>query len=149
MTRDVLPVLGRLAVDVARQIEVELVLLDLREGHHACIFRDIEPLVENIHDLVDVHAAQAVFGAVLHEATTGVDHEDALARLGILLVDDHDASGNTGAVEEVGGQADDALDVALAHKITANIRLGVAPEQHAVRQDAGAFAGAPEGSDDM
>ena len=113
------------------------------------IFRDVEPFVEDVHDLVDVHAAQPVLGAVLHEATTGVDHEDALARLGILLVDNHDASGDTRAVKEVGGQADDAPDVALADKTAANIRLGVAPEQHAVRQDAGAFAGALEGPDDM
>ena len=128
MARDVLSVLGCLTVDVAWQVEVELVLLDLREGHHACIFRDIEPFVEDVHDLVDVHTAQPVLGAVLHEATTGVDHEDALARLGILLVDNHDASGDTRAVKEVGGQADDAPDVALAHKTTAYIRLGVAPE---------------------
>ena len=34
---DVLQVLGRLAVDVARQVEVELVLLDLLEADHARI----------------------------------------------------------------------------------------------------------------
>ena len=84
MARDVLPVLARLTVDVARQVKVELVLLNLRDGDHACIFWDIGPLVEDIHDLVDVHAAQPVLGAVLHEAAAGVDHEDALARLGIL-----------------------------------------------------------------
>ena len=101
VARDVLQVLGRLAVDVARQVEVELVLLDLLEADHARVFRDFEPLVEDVHDLVDVLGAQAVLGAVLHEAAAGVDHEDALAGLGVLLVDDDDAGGDAGAVEEV------------------------------------------------
>jgi hypothetical protein len=38
-----------------------------------------------------------------------------------------------GAVEQVGGHADDALDVAAAQKIAADLRLGVAAGQHAVR----------------
>ena len=119
------------------------------EGDHARVFRDVEPLVEDVHDLVDVLGAQAVLGAVLHEAAAGVDHEDALAGVGVLLVDDDDAGGDAGAVEEVGGQADDALDVALADEVAADVGLGVAAEQHAVRQDARAFAGALERADDV
>ncbi len=69
--------------------------------------------------------------------------------MGVLLVDDDDAGGDAGAVEEVGGQADDALDVALAHQGAADVGLGVAAEQHAVRQDAGALAGALERADDV
>ena len=99
--------------------------------------------------LWDIHIAQPVLGAVLHEAAAGVDHENALTRLGILLIDNHDASGDTSAVEEVGGQADYALDVALTHQVAANVRLGVAPEQHAVWQDAGTFTRALERPDDM
>ena len=93
--------------------------------------------------------AQAVLRAVLHEAAAGVDHEDALAGLGVRLVDHHDAGGDAGAVEEVRGQADDALDVALAHERAADVGLGVAAEQHAVRQNARAFAGALERADDV
>ena len=146
---DVLHVLGLLAVDVARQIEVELVLLDLLDADHAGVFGDFEPPVEDIDDPVDVLGAEAVLGAVLHEARAGVDHEDALAGVGVLLVDDDDAGGDAGAVKEVGGQADDALDVALADQGAADVGLGVAAEQHAVRQDARAFAGALERADDV
>ena len=110
---------------------------------------DFELPVEDVDDLVDVLRAQAVLGAVLHEAAAGVDHEDALAGLGVLLVDDDDAGGDAGAVEQVGRQADDALDVALADQVAADVRLGVAAEQHAVRQDAGALAGALERADDV
>ena len=98
---------------------------------------------------MDVLGAQAVLGAVLHEALAGVDHEDALAGVGVFLVDDDDAGGDAGAVKEVGGQADDALDVALADEVAADVGLGVAAEQHAVRKDARAFAGALERADDV
>ena len=98
---------------------------------------------------MDVLSAEAVLGAVLHEARAGVDHEDALAGLGVLLVDDDDAGGDAGAVEEVGGQADDALDVALADEVAADVGLGIAAEQDAVRQDARALPGALERADDM
>ena len=68
MPVDVLDILGRLAVDVARQVEVEVVLLDLLERDHAGVIRDVQLLVEDINDLVDVLRAEAVLGAVLHEA---------------------------------------------------------------------------------
>src|SRR5439155_19772756 len=53
VTRDVLEVLGYLAVDVARQIEIEVVLLNLLEGDHPRVLRDFELLVEDVHDLVN------------------------------------------------------------------------------------------------
>jgi hypothetical protein len=79
------------------------------------------------------------FLAVLDEALGGVDHEDALAGGGVLLVQHQDAGGDAGAVEQVGRQADDALEDARAHQLLADHRLGIAAEQHAVRQDAGAL----------
>jgi hypothetical protein len=49
---------------------------------------------------VDVLGAEAVLRAVLDEALAGVDHEDALASLGVLLVDDDDA-GRDAALDEI------------------------------------------------
>jgi hypothetical protein len=146
---DVLQVIDRLAVDVPRKVEVELVSLDLREGDHARVFRYGESPVEDVYDLVDVHVAQAVLWAVLHEAVASVDHEDTLAGLRLFLVDDHDAGGNAGAVKDIGGQADDALDVPLADESAADIGLGVAAEKHAVRQDARSLAGCLERADNV
>src|SRR5947208_2047868 len=97
VARDVLKVLWLLAVDVAWEVEVELILLDLREAHHAGVFGDVELPGENIDDLVDVLGAQAVLGAVLHVTCAGIDHEEALTRVGVLLVDNDDAGGDTGA----------------------------------------------------
>ena len=98
---------------------------------------------------MDVLLAQAVLVAVLDEALGGVDHEDALAGGGVFLVEHHDAGGDAGAVKEVGGQADDALEIAGADELLADDGLGIAAEEHAVGQDAGAFARALHRADDV
>ena len=152
MAVDVLQVLRLGAVDVARQVEVEVVLRvgDLVDRHHAGVARIAFDLPgEGVDDAVDVLLAQAVLVAVLDEALGGVDHEDALAGGGVLLVEHDDAGGDAGAVKEVRGQADDALEVAGADELLADDGLGIAAEEHAVRQDAGAFAGALHRADDV
>ena len=108
---DVLQVFGLGAVDVARQVEVEIVpgVGDLGKRHHAGVARGVALLSESIDDAVDVLFAQAVLVAVLDVAAGGVDHEHALARGGVLFVEHQDAGGDAGAVEQVRRQADDAL----------------------------------------
>ena len=78
---DVLQVLRLGAVDVAREVEVVVVLrvADLRDRHQARVARDFDLPGEGVHDLVDVLLAEAVLVAVLDEALGGIDHEDALA----------------------------------------------------------------------
>lgn len=125
MSLDVLPVLGLLAVDIAREVEVVVVLLDLGERHGARITRNIERLGKSIDNLVDILGAESVLRPVLHEALRGVDHEDAPARLSVLLVHHHNARGDARAIKEIGGQADDAFDVALADKVLADVGLGI------------------------
>ncbi len=124
MAVDVLQVLRLGAVDVAREVEVEVVLrvADLRQRHHARVARDFGLAREDIDDLVDVLGAETVLVAVLHEALRGVDHEDALAGMGVLLVEHDDAGRDAGAVEEVRRQADDALDVAALHDLACGCR---------------------------
>ena len=93
---------------------------------------------------MDVAFAQPVLGAVLPEALAGVDHEDAAAADRVLLVDHHDARRDSGAVEEVGGKPDDALDQAVPDETAADVGLLVAAEEDAVRHDDRALAGAVE-----
>ena len=45
-----------------------------------------------------------------------------LRACGVLLVEHDDAGGDAGAVEEVGRQADDALDVAALHDLACGCR---------------------------
>ena len=79
------------------------------------------------------------FGPSLRKPLRGVDHEDALAGGGALLVEHDDAGRDAGAVEEVRGQADDALDVAALDEVAPDDGLGIAAEEHAVGEDAGAL----------
>lgn len=104
---------------------------------------------EDIDDLVQVALAEAVLVAVLDEALGGVDHENALAGGGVLLIEDEDAGGNAGAVEEVGGQADDALEDSGADEVSPNDGLGIASEKDSVRKDAGTFSRALHRADDV
>ncbi len=69
--------------------------------------------------------------------------------MGVLLVDNNNTCRDAGAVEKVGWQADNSLDVALADEGPAYIGFGIAPEQHTVRQDACAFARAFQRADNM
>ena len=81
---------------------------------------------------MDILGAEAVLGSVLHEALAGVDHKDTLAGVGVLLIDDDDAGRDAGAVEQIGRQTDDALDIPLADQIAADVGLGVTAKQYAV-----------------
>jgi len=124
-----------LAIDIARDVQVEFALLDLLDADHARVFGNPQPLVEDIDDPVDVYVAQAVLVAVFDVAAAGVDHEDALADVGVFLIDDDDTGGDAGAVKQVGRRTDDAFP----NQVLADVGLGVAPEQYAVRQDASAL----------
>ena len=148
---DVLKILGLAGVDVAGEVEVEVVLgigdfIVRDESREAVVFFLVG---EDINDLVKITFAEAVLVAVLHEALAAVDHEDALAGGGVFLIEDEDAGGDAGAVEEVGREADDALEVAGADELLTDDGLGIAPEEDAVRENAGAFALALHGTDDV
>ena len=99
--------------------------------------------------MVDVLLAQAVLVAVLQKTLAGINHEDATAGAGVVLVQHQDAGGNTGAVEQVGGQADDAGQHTAGHQLPADSGLGIATEQHAVRQNAGALAAGFQAAQDV
>ncbi|MNO68732.1 hypothetical protein D3C76_595710 [compost metagenome] len=107
---------------------------------------------------MDVLLAQPVLVAIFDKAFAGIDHKQPLlmvsqciegAGVGALFVDDDDAGRNTGAVEQVGRQTDDPLDIALLEQVLADTRLGIAAKQHAVWQDHRTLAGALQALDDV
>jgi hypothetical protein len=65
------------------------------------------------------------------------------------LLDDEDAGGDAGALKEIGGEADDGFGIAGADELPADDRFGVAAEEDAVGKNAGGFAGAFGGADDV
>src|SRR5439155_8741816 len=117
---EIVSIFGFATIDVARNVEVVIVRFDHSKAYHARVARQFELFGKDIDDLVEVLAAQAVLVAVLHETLAGIDHEDAGASVGVFLVDDNDAGGNAGAVEQVGGQADDTLDKPAPYQVLAD-----------------------------
>ena len=81
---------------------------------------------------------QLVLAFAFHEVLGGVDEEHVVGLLALL--EHEDADGDAGGVEEVGGQADDGVDVAVLEQLGADAFLGTATEEHAVRQDDGHHA---------
>jgi hypothetical protein len=110
-------------------------LFDLGQRDHAAVPLSISIwLGEGIDDLVNVLARRRFLLPSFTKPLTGVDHEDARAGRGRVPCQHHDAGGDAGAVEQVGRQADDALDVALPQSFSRMVGLGIAAEQHAVGQ---------------
>ena len=68
---------------------------------------------------------------------------------GVLFVEHDDAGGDAGAVKQVRRQADDALDEALRDDVLADLGLGIAAKQDAMRQNDRALAGALERRDNV
>ncbi len=101
--------------------------INLLDTDHAGVFREFKLPGEDINNLVKIHVAQSVLGAILHVSCACVDHEDAFAGMSIYFVDDDNAGGNTGAVKEVCRKDDDGLDVAHTDEFAADVALGIAP----------------------
>ena len=72
------------------------------------------------------------------KCSAGVDEQHVVRLLALLQHEDADR--DAGGVEQVGGQADDGVDVAVLEQLGADAFLRAATEQHAVRQDDGHHA---------
>src|ERR1017187_1039913 len=104
---------------------------------------------KGVHDAVDILLAEAVFRAVLPEALGGIDHEDAFADGGVLFIEHEDARRNARAIKEIRGQPDDCFEVAGTDELLTNHPLGIAPEEDAMRENAGGLSGPLHGKDDV
>ena len=141
---NVLQIFRRRTVDITGDIQVILVfLLDLIIGNKPGILGIVcDLLIECGDDFVDVPLTKAVLVAVLNEVMAGINHKDTLALGGISLIDDDNAGRDTGAIKQVGGQADDALDIALVNNSFADSRLRIATEQNTMGKNDRSLAGA-------
>ena len=148
MAGNVLKVFRRLAVNVSREVEIELIFFDLIKGNHASELGDINLFIKDIDDFVNVLITKSIFWAVFGKAAAGIDHEQTLFTRGpqmcFGLVDDDDAGWNPCAIEEVRGETDDAFDVSLADKVSSDLCFCIPSKEGAMGEDAGSFAGGLE-----
>jgi hypothetical protein len=95
---------------------------------------------KSIYDLVDVLVTETVLRAFFSTAFRRINHENAFARLRVLFIEHEDAGRNVSPVKEVCRQADDALEDTGADEMLAYDSLDIATEEHAMGEDARAFA---------
>ena len=137
MRLDVLLYLAVHRLYVARDVQVEVVPFYLVPFHHAAIVDNGLLTLPGIHDTLDVLFTQAVLRSVLGKTILGIDVENALADVLVLLVDDDDGRRDACAKEDIWRQTDDALNVVLFHDVLADVVLGISTKQHAMGQNAG------------
>ena len=105
MRAQIVQVFGFARVYVARDVQVEVVGLDLCETNGARVVWQLHLSVEHVHDLMQVLAAETVLGTVLHKAAARVDHEDAASSVSVLFIYNHDAGWDAHTIEQVRRQA--------------------------------------------
>src|SRR5258708_23650551 len=90
MAADVLNVLRLLRIDVARQVEIEVVFRDLVMRYEAGVARVRLGIREDINNLVQVALTQAAFAEGLSGDPAGLHHKKSLAWRGGFLSQNKD-----------------------------------------------------------
>ena len=86
-------------VDVARDVEIELVLLDLLRGRNVAILINLLAGLISRENLVDMFKQEDILILVLLELIGGINEEDVGVHL--TLLEDEDGCRNACAIEEV------------------------------------------------
>ncbi len=126
-------------VHVAADVQVVVVFFrDLLLADEAAVFRQRDFVGEDVVDFLDVLGAEFVLVLALGEFAVGIDEENLVAQgVRLVFVEDDDAGGNAGAVEQAGRQADDGLDHVVIDQQLADELFLAATEEDAVRHDGG------------
>jgi hypothetical protein len=128
---------------VARDVECPVLGLDLVERDDPHRVLHVLEVAIPAEDLRGVLGLEIVLRPAPPEQARGVgDQHLAPARGRLLLAQHQDARGQTGAVEQVGRQADDRFDEVELEQLLADAALGAFAEQRALRQHDGHAAGA-------
>jgi hypothetical protein len=122
--------LGGHCTDVARDVQIEIVLLDLDHLHPAGVSGFLGAVLVSLDDLGDMLGLELVLLFAFLEVLGGIDEQHVVGLLALL--ERQDAHRDAGGVEEIGGQANDGINVVVLERIGADIFLGTAPEQYTV-----------------
>lgn len=107
--------LGHCRADVAGDIEIEVVFLDLGHLDPAGVARLLGPVLIGADDFLDVLFGEGFLAFAFLEMLGGVDEKNIIRFFAAF--EHEDADGNTGGVEEVRRQADDRVDVTVFDQV--------------------------------
>ena len=114
-------------VHIAGNVQVVIVLNDLRTGYSACeLFDFLRAFLVSIHNAFDVAGTQLIVFAVLLKALRRINNQNV--RILFILPQHHDDGGNACAEENIGGQTDDCINVVVVNQIFANCTFFTATE---------------------
>ena len=114
-------------VHIAGNVQVVIVLNDLRTGYSACeLFDFLRAFLVSIHNAFDVTGTQLVVFAVLLKTLRRINNQNV--RILFILPQYHDDGGNACAEENIGGQTDDCINVVVVNQIFANCTFFTATE---------------------
>ena len=99
-------------IDVARDIEVVIVVLDFLERGAVAVFLNLGAVAVCVDYLLNMLRTQFVLGLDLLELLAGIYEEDVVAFLAAFLHHE-DAGRDAGAVEDVGRKSDYRVNVVL------------------------------------
>lgn len=116
--------------DVAGDVEVVTFFGDALHRDALGIAVFFAALAVGLDNFVDVLVRENVLALAFLEVLGGVDEEDVIGLLASL--EDEDADGNAGGVEEICGQTDDGVDMSVLEQLGANLFLGSAAEEDAM-----------------
>jgi hypothetical protein len=126
MSFDVMLYLRIPGVDVARDIQVVIILLDFAPSHHTAVVRDRLLRLPSIYNALDILLARAVLSSILHIAILCVDEEDTLMAILTLLIDDNNGGRNSCPKEDIGRQPDKTFNITLLDDVLANTYYNIA-----------------------
>ena len=90
-------------------------------------------MLVGVEDLGDVLRTQLVLAFAFHEVLGRVDEQNIVWLFALL--EHQDAHRDTCGIEQIGGQADHGIDVAVREQLGEDAFFGATTEEHAVGQD--------------
>ena len=119
-------------VDVAGDVEIVVVFGDFFEGGQVAVFILLYALAVGIDDDLDVVVGEFVLVLFLFKVAASVNEQYVVGMLAAPL-EDENTGGDTGAVEDVGREANDGIEeVAVFDEEAADEGFGTAAEEYAV-----------------
>lgn len=107
-------------LDVARDIQVVIILLNFAPSHHMAVVRDRLLRLPSIYNALDILLARAVLSSILHIAILCVDEKDTLMAILTLLIDGNNGGRNSSPKEDIGRQPDKTFNITLLDDVLAN-----------------------------
>ena len=124
--------------DVAGNVEVEFVFLDLGHVHATGVAGLLLAEFIGLNDLGDVFFGQLVLAFAFYKVLGRINEQDVVGLFAFL--EHQNTYRNACRIEQISWQANYGIDMSVFEQLGADALFGTAAKQHAMRQDDGHHA---------